>query len=661
MSIGNPSGRVVSMDQFRGYTVAGMFLVNFVGSYAAIHAVLKHNDTYFSYADSIMPSFMFAVGFSYRLTFRRRLRQIGWLRTCLSYMRRSLALVVVSLAMFGLGGGFRDYGGFDRMPDEFEPQRAMAHAPDRAFFNGLESELAAIKDPKPPKEPAESEGQTDEEKEARKKEFEEKKTAFEEEKKQIAEQRAAVQKKYADQAAAARASFVDAELQRRKNFEALGHGQRIWLKWKIFLLELAKSNTWETLAIIGVTQIVLMPIIAGPSWLCVVGLFALGAWDVWMADWFNWEFVYGYRENWMVRLWGTGTNRSWDGGFFGPLTWAIAMLGGAISFDTISKGASVGAAPTRLAARLFAWGALLMAIGYGMSCLTRLYEMDGEDLQAHKALRKQHEADRKWLGGLIEGINQELKPVREQIGKLNGEINKVKKGEYDALFKKYTELPENAGLKPTKIANLVEKELKAREERKEVLPRVAELEAEIEKVKAEAQLARKEAEISVIADQIQSYPNLDLAASPVAPPWDKLKSRGWRGMIVEPPFVAPPKDDPRVDPAPHVERRQRNYWMMSKRMPNMSFMAFATGFAFALYALFVVMCDAGPVRIGLFRTFGMNPLAAYLIHEVTMHSFQPLIPENAPLAYVLIGFGVFFAVTYIFVRYLEKNEIYLRM
>ena len=29
---------------------------------------MKHNNTYFSYADSIMPSFLFACGFSYRLT-----------------------------------------------------------------------------------------------------------------------------------------------------------------------------------------------------------------------------------------------------------------------------------------------------------------------------------------------------------------------------------------------------------------------------------------------------------------------------------------------------------------------------------------------------------------------------------------------------------------
>jgi hypothetical protein len=42
---------------------------------AAVHAVLKHNDTFFSYADSIMPSFIFAVGFSYRLTILKRLPQ----------------------------------------------------------------------------------------------------------------------------------------------------------------------------------------------------------------------------------------------------------------------------------------------------------------------------------------------------------------------------------------------------------------------------------------------------------------------------------------------------------------------------------------------------------------------------------------------------------
>ena len=40
--------RIASMDQFRGYTVAGMFVVNFLSSFAVIHPLLKHNNTYFS-------------------------------------------------------------------------------------------------------------------------------------------------------------------------------------------------------------------------------------------------------------------------------------------------------------------------------------------------------------------------------------------------------------------------------------------------------------------------------------------------------------------------------------------------------------------------------------------------------------------------------------
>ena len=104
------SSRIVSMDQFRGYTVAGMFLVNFVGGLAAFPEVLKHHNghPYFSYADTIMPSFMFAAGFSYRLTILRRLAQQGPARTYGHILIRSLALVLVSLVMYVDGGYRRD-------------------------------------------------------------------------------------------------------------------------------------------------------------------------------------------------------------------------------------------------------------------------------------------------------------------------------------------------------------------------------------------------------------------------------------------------------------------------------------------------------------------------------------------------------------------------
>src|SRR5262249_28425897 len=64
-----PAPRLVSLDQFRGYTVLGMFLVNFVGGMSAVPDGLKHHHTYCSYADTIMPQFLLAVGFGMRLSF----------------------------------------------------------------------------------------------------------------------------------------------------------------------------------------------------------------------------------------------------------------------------------------------------------------------------------------------------------------------------------------------------------------------------------------------------------------------------------------------------------------------------------------------------------------------------------------------------------------
>src|SRR4051794_31789859 len=101
-------GRIVSMDQFRGYTVAGMFLVNFLGEYAAIHPVLKHNNNYFSYADSIMPSFMFACGFSFRLTALRRLAD-GGAAAYRKFIGRCFGLVLVSVMMYGFGRSFNHW------------------------------------------------------------------------------------------------------------------------------------------------------------------------------------------------------------------------------------------------------------------------------------------------------------------------------------------------------------------------------------------------------------------------------------------------------------------------------------------------------------------------------------------------------------------------
>lgn len=95
-----PSIRLTSLDQFRGYTMFGMLLVNFLGGYKLVcPRILLHTHDYCSYADTIMPQFLFAAGFALRLSLGRRLESGGkmpWGRA----IRRIVGLALVALAWY---------------------------------------------------------------------------------------------------------------------------------------------------------------------------------------------------------------------------------------------------------------------------------------------------------------------------------------------------------------------------------------------------------------------------------------------------------------------------------------------------------------------------------------------------------------------------------
>lgn len=83
--------------------MAGMFLVNFLGGYAAVPYILKHKHDYCSYADTIMPQFLFAVGFAFRLTFERRVQKEGVGAAYGRTIRRLLGLVLVAMVVYRPG------------------------------------------------------------------------------------------------------------------------------------------------------------------------------------------------------------------------------------------------------------------------------------------------------------------------------------------------------------------------------------------------------------------------------------------------------------------------------------------------------------------------------------------------------------------------------
>lgn len=103
MSAAAPSERLRSLDQFRGYTVAGMFLVNFLGGFAVCPLIWKHSHDYCSYADTIMPQFLFAAGFALRLSFLKHQQHGGGREAWFRMARRAIGLSLIAVAWYSFG------------------------------------------------------------------------------------------------------------------------------------------------------------------------------------------------------------------------------------------------------------------------------------------------------------------------------------------------------------------------------------------------------------------------------------------------------------------------------------------------------------------------------------------------------------------------------
>jgi hypothetical protein len=148
-------------------------------------------------------------------------------------------------------------------------------------------------------------------------------------------------------------------------------------------------------------------------------------------------------------------------------------------------------------------------------------------------------------------------------------------------------------------------------------------------------------------DQVDALRDIRLGAHPVIPTTEQLVFRGGAEL----PFVSPPDST----------ARKWNYWMMSQRAGTLSYLTFGAGFSLAVFLLFYLLCDVFNLSFFPFQVFGTNALAGYVLHLLAMDAIDPFVPGDAPVWYVTCSLFVFFGVMWLFIRHLEKSNVYLRL
>jgi hypothetical protein len=122
-----------------------------------------------------------------------------------------------------------------------------------------------------------------------------------------------------------------------------------------------------------------------------------------------------------------------------------------------------------------------------------------------------------------------------------------------------------------------------------------------------------------------------------------------RNPHATPPFVRP------------GEPFEQDYWVMSQRAGSVSYLTFAAGFGMAVYAVFLVLCDRWGLRWGYLDLLGRHALAGYVIHDLVGGAVKPFVPKGSPAWWVLAAFLIYLGVITLFLRYLDRNRLYLKL
>ena len=103
-SIPSETNRLVSLDVFRGITIAGMVLVNNPGTWEYVYGPLRHAEWHgWTPTDLVFPFFVFIVGVAIPLAFAKRLESGGSKRDIyIKIIKRTLIIFAIGLFLNGL-------------------------------------------------------------------------------------------------------------------------------------------------------------------------------------------------------------------------------------------------------------------------------------------------------------------------------------------------------------------------------------------------------------------------------------------------------------------------------------------------------------------------------------------------------------------------------
>jgi Heparan-alpha-glucosaminide N-acetyltransferase, catalytic len=677
------SNRIISLDQFRGYTVAGMFLVNFVGGYKVwCPWVLRHHNTYISYADTIMPHFLFCVGFAFRLTFGRRSHSAGLPTAYKRVVKRFLGLLLVSFAVYTVGRRANTWDGLVEMG----VWDAIKEPLKRNWLQTL-GQIAVTSIWVTP----------------------------------VIRASGKIRTLYM-----VFSGLLHLYLSYVFHFDwvnaspsGIDGGPLGFLTWSIPLI--LGTLTCDAIVNVGNKPKLFKLTFASILIMGFGYILSCGTrlYDLSPAELAQWK-VDAALEN--AEKGKVAAEIKAIAGGMGKESAAlkkyktelakqkkIQLQQKTLEILKTKEGdhgqifAYVAAYPEALAeaTKLVKEGkvkSLPESLQKNLSGIQKI-----ESTSKFKQLRKL-EAENKALDPKLPGspaavamlnpktIDQKRNIIQKK-NSLNAQITKIRKNsgeELDQLVQLHYDLQKGIRFhaqaiideKPAKfdpyynihlfaIVDEAKKFLDA-QKLEEKSSGMQKLITDIKKIEESKSRDEKISKIKQLKIELDSFRNPILADDPVWPSSERIakaRERGWKDLLCEPPFVHPPADDPSDDPyklhaitePPSVDHREWNYWMMSQRAGSLSYLIFAGGFSIFLYVIFYVVCDIWGFQLGLFRTYGTNALAGYVLFEIVGSSIKAFIPGDAPFWYSFGGFLLCCYVLWLFIRNLEKNNIYIKL